>query len=154
MAELNDNIRTFNEYDTIEVFNPMKEDFTVRFNGEPYLLKTGEVKLYPHFLAFHIAKHLSDKMLIPDLEKITKESGLNYNPKNGQLMIHDCLRRRETLYDILRSRDNVATCITVFPFKGFIGEMAEFDAYIAKQEEKKAKAEEKSAPKAKEEKGK
>jgi hypothetical protein len=125
-------------YDSIPVFNPLTEDFMVRFNGEPYSIREGETKNWPSFLAYHIAKHLSDKMLQPELLRI-KEEGANvmYNPKNAQLMVYDNVSRRKALYDILQSKDEVERCLGAFNFKGFIGDMNEYDSYV---ESKRPKA--------------
>lgn len=124
------------ELDTIEIYNPLKEEVTIRFNGEPYKVPGLSSKHYPQFLAFHIAKHLSDKVLEPELQKIkkanTKEN--SFNPKNAQLMIYDNVERRIALYDILKSKELVQTCIAQFPLKGFIGVMKDYDDYVAKIE--------------------
>lgn len=144
------------ELDTIPVYNPLNEDFVCRFNGEPYKVSAKSDKHFPSFLAFHIAKHLSDTMLVPDLMDLKKEAAKNsspYNPKNAQLMIYDNPRRRMTLYDILKSKELVEQCIQAFPFKGFVGEMAEYDAYVEKtlaKSEKAPKAEKATSAKTKE----
>lgn len=41
------------------VYNPMDEDFTGYWDGEPYTIPAGKVKEFPEFLAYHLAKHLS-----------------------------------------------------------------------------------------------
>jgi len=135
MSEIKDGKLIFNEFDSIEVVNPLDEEFTVRFNGQPYKLDAEERRSFPYFLGFHIAKHLSDKMLQPDLQKIKKEKGGNgeFNPKNAQLMVYDNPRRRMTLYEILGKEELVQACIEAFPFKAFIGEMKEWTQFLEKK---------------------
>ncbi len=130
MAETKDPL-VFNEYDTVEVFNPLKEEFVVRFNGQPYKLASKEKKPYPFFLAFHIAKHLSDLLLQPELQKIKKERGNGeFNPKNAQLMVYDNPKRRMALYEILGKEELVQGCIEAFPFKAFLGVMKDWTDYL------------------------
>ncbi len=138
MAETKDPL-VFNEYDTVEVFNPLKEEFIVRFNGQPYKLGSKEKKPYPFFLAFHVAKHLSDLLLQPELQKIKKEKGGNgeFNPKNAQLMVYDNPKRRMALYSILGSEKLVQGCIEAFPFKAFLGEMKDWTKFLEDQESEK-----------------
>lgn len=52
------------EFDTRSVTNPLEEDFTHAWNGEPYTIPAGETKSFPEFLAVHLAKHLADKIMI------------------------------------------------------------------------------------------
>ena len=123
------------ELDTLRLVNPTKKDFEVRFNGELYKVGAGEEKSYPEFLAFHIAKHLSDEMLRVEIEKIRKQQSENpYRPQVGQLMVYDNAKRRIALYNILGSKTKVEDCIQSYPFKAFIGEMNEYDEYVAKVE--------------------
>lgn len=126
------------ELDTLGILNPTKEDFEVRFNGELYKLAKGAEKAFPEFLAFHIAKHLSDKMLNVEILKIRKTASENpYRPQVGQLMVYDNAKRRIALYEILRNKDTVQQCIEAFNFKAFIGEMSDYDEYVAKTKEAK-----------------
>jgi hypothetical protein len=120
------------ELDTVSVRNPSKDDFTVRFNGEPYTVLAGETKHYPLYLSFHIAKHLSDKLLQSELLKATKgKQDSQFSPHVSQVMIYDTPKRRIALYDILKSKQLVEDCVKAFNFKGFIGEMSEYDDYVA-----------------------
>lgn len=126
------------ELDTLGILNPTTDDFEVRFNGELYKLAKGAEKAYPEFLAFHIAKHLSDKILSVEIEKIRKKATDNpYRPQVGQLMVYDNAKRRIALYDILKSKEVVQRCIEAFNFKAFIGEMTDYDEYVAKTKEAK-----------------
>lgn len=118
------------EFDTIYVTNPLNEDFAVRFNGENYELGKKERKSFPEFLGFHVAKHLSDKMLGTEIEKLKKAEKENpFNPRVGQLLVYDNPKRRITLFQILGSKKLVEECISAYPFKGFIGEMSEYDEF-------------------------
>lgn len=129
------------ELDTLYVTNPTSDDFTVNFNGEPYTVGAGEKKSYPEFLGFHIAKHLSDKILREEIAKIRKKQTENpFRPQVGQLMVYDNPKRRIALYDILGDKTLVERCINAFPMKDFIGEIEEYDEYVEKQTEKAAKA--------------
>lgn len=121
------------ELDTILIKNPTKEEFQVRFNGEMYKLQALEERAYPEFLAFHIAKHLSDKMLGKDVAKLKAKNKDNpYNPLVGQMMVYDNPQRRMYLFDIFNSKEKVEACVNAYPFKGFIGEVSEYDAYVEK----------------------
>lgn len=139
-----DALYTMAELDTIEVYNPLPEAFSVRFNGQMYTIEAKASKHFPQFLAFHLAKHLSDKMLMPDLVKIKKSSTKenSFNPQNAQLMIYDNPQRRIYLYDVLKNKSLVESCIGQFPFKPFVGEIKEYDEYVEKKlkpKESKAK---------------
>jgi hypothetical protein len=141
------------ELDTIAIYNPLKEDFQCRFNGQVYRVEAQSSKHFPQFLAFHVAKHLSDAILQPELVKIKKTAPKenSFNPKNAQLMIYDNVERRIALYDILQNKSLVQTCISQFPLKGFIGNVKVFDDYVAKAEapkesKTKAKAPVETAP--------
>lgn len=144
-----ENKNSISEFETIEIRNPLEEVFKVRFNGELYNIEGEAVKSYPRFLAFHIAKHLSDKMLVPEAEKRTKKQkeGDVYNPLIAQLMIYDNSIRRITLYEVLKSKALVEECIKAFPFKGFIGEMEEYEEHVAKAEKPKVAPKAPEAPK-------
>lgn len=50
-------------YETVSFKNIDSEDFTGYWGGKPYLIKAGEVKHYPEFLALHFAKHLEDYIM-------------------------------------------------------------------------------------------
>lgn len=127
------------ELDTIAVVNPTKEEFVVRFNGEPYRIEAGETRTWPKFLAFHVAKHLSDKIIGKDIAKVkAQKTDSPFRPQVGQLQLYDNPTRRIALYDILNDKLLVEECIKSYPFKGFIGEMKDYDDYVAKVREKAA----------------
>lgn len=123
------------ELETITIYNPLKENFSVNFNGEPYVVPSQTEKSYPQFLAFHIAKHLTDKMLEEALVALKSKDEKNpYKPLVGQLMVYDNPKRRIALYKVLRTKELVETCMNNYPFKGFVGEMREYDEFVAEQE--------------------
>lgn len=146
MSELNQ----LSELDSIQITNPTNEDFTCRFNGEPYLIRAGETQPRPKFLAVHMAKKLSDHLISQEVQKLTakkaKDKDINpYDPAVTQLTVHDNPTRRKFLYSILRSKELVEATLNDFGFKGFVGEMREYDDFVAKLEakggEKSSKAE-------------
>lgn len=146
MPELNSNR---GEFDTITIYNPLGENFQARFNGELYSISAEAEKSFPVFLAFHMAKELSDRLLQPDLEKLKKDASKQqqpnpFNPKNAQLMVYDNPRRRITLFQVLRDKGLVEECLRAFPFKAFIGEMAEYDDFVVKATKKSEKTEKSS----------
>lgn len=129
------------EMDTLFVTNPLGVPFTIRFNGEPYVVPA-EGKHYPQFLAFHIAKHLSDVPINLAIQKSQTKKDVQenpYNPAIAQMQVYDNPMRRIALYDILGSKALVQACIESYPFKSFIGEMSEYDDYVAKKEKKAEK---------------
>ena len=52
-----------NPQDILVFCNIDKEDFTFKFDGNPYTIKAGDTRFFPRFLAGHGAKHLIDKIL-------------------------------------------------------------------------------------------
>lgn len=133
MAEL-ENVSAL---ETVPVYNPKNEEFSVRFNGELFKLAPKSSRHYPRFLAFHIAKHLSSLMLAPLVEKAIKKSGTNpFAPDVTRLTVHDNPERRIALYDILQDKNLVEACIGSTSLKPFIGNMAEYDDYVSQKETK------------------
>lgn len=123
------------EYETIQITNPTKEAFSCRFNGEMYTLQPSETRSYPQFLSFHIAKHLSNKMLDKEARKLMEQFKENpFVPQVSVLMNHDNPSRRIALYDIFSSRESVEACLKACLFKSFVGEMTTYDTYVAKKE--------------------
>lgn len=119
------------ELDSIVVYNPTDKDFSCRFNGELYTVPAHGQKEWAQFLALHVAKHFSDALLNVQVEEIKKTpSESPFRPEITQLIIHDNPKRRIALYTVLRNKENVERVITAFPFKGFIGEMNEYDAFV------------------------
>lgn len=123
------------EFETIELINPTADDFSVRWNGELYTVRAGESRAYPKFLAFHIAKHLSNLMLQPAVKKLQEQYKESvYVPQEATLMNHDNPSRRIALYDLLRNKVLVEEFFVAIPLKSFIGEMSIYDEYVAKKE--------------------
>lgn len=58
------------DYTTVPFYNFTSEDLTkedhAMWNGKPYTVKSGEIKHYPKFLAYHLAKHLIDKIIMKE----------------------------------------------------------------------------------------
>lgn len=134
------------EFETIEIKNPTDEDFTARYNGEPYKILAGETKPYPYRIAYHIAKQLSDKILGKEVVELKKKNKTGQpNPALSQLLIYDNSKRRIALYDVLGSRDEVEECVIAFNYslRGFIGDFTEYDEYVSALTEKKSKTIEK-----------
>lgn len=123
----------------IEITNPTSEDFTWNYNGEPYTIKAGQAAVFAKPVAYHLAKHLSTKMIVQPLqETMTKKDRDDKNApvhvKISQLSIYDTHERRIALYKILRKGDLVLDLITRYPFKGFIGEMSEYQKFVESEE--------------------
>lgn len=140
------------ELDTLLTVNPTEQDFEVRFNGERYVLKAGEVTQKPQHLARHIAKHLSDKML---QEKVTEMKKVYEKKKEKmpdvlqtQIVMLDNPERRIALYKILRSKEEVERTVKSYPqFKAmdgkdnFIGEIKIYDDFVSEFVAKQLKEE-------------
>jgi len=65
-----------------KIFNPDVDDFTVKYESEPYTINAMEIAEFPKRIADHIKKHLSNHLLCKrgikinpqkDLENISKE---------------------------------------------------------------------------------
>ena len=130
------------ELDVIEITNPTSEDFTHNYNGEPYTVKAGETKILLKYIAFHLAKHLSTKVIQDKLKKgMTKKDKENPNARIhreiAQTAVYDTPARRIALYTMLKNVDLVLDVIKVYPFKGFIGEMKDYEDFVTKTESKK-----------------
>lgn len=41
------------------VYNPTKEDITIKYGGVPFVVKAGEYAIHPEPLAYHLAKHIA-----------------------------------------------------------------------------------------------
>jgi len=129
------------EYESVVITNPTSEDFTRRWNGEPYEIKANETKGFAKFIAFHLAKHLSTKMLDGDFPK--KKKFLNEQERNTEalkysnLMLFDNPKRRIALFKILNDVQLVMGVIMAYPFKGFmegeyLGYMQDYKDFVEK----------------------
>ena len=131
------------EFDSVAVFNPTSEDFTHRYNGEPYTIPAKSEKAFSRDVAFHLAHHLSKKMIEAELRSsVTKRQFEDIkNPVHTQIsqaLVYDTPKRRIALYKILRHIDIVVLAVMAYPYKGFVGEMSEYEDFVKKAEEKKA----------------
>lgn len=129
----------------VQITNPTSEDFAWRWNGELYGIKAGETQGFARPVAYHLAKHLSTKMITEAAtEKVVKKQLDNPNDqihvKIAQLNTYDTHERRIALYKILQDGQKVLEVISRYPFKGFIGDMAEYEAFVEKSSKKEATA--------------
>jgi len=127
----------------IEITNPTSENFTWNYNGEPYTIDAGQTAVYAKPVAYHLAKHLSTKMIVEPLQngmskKDLADKNAPIHVKISQLSIYDTHERRIALYKILKKGELVLDLITRYPFKGFIGEMGEYQKFVESIEKKEA----------------
>lgn len=132
------------ELESVEITNPTSEDFTWRYNGSPYTIKAGERKAFAKPVAYHLAKHLSTKMIEQEaVSKMTKKDIENPNAaihvKVAQLNTYDTHERRIALYQIFGDEKRTTDLITRYPFKGFIGDMEVYRSFVEKQQKTEAK---------------
>ena len=131
------------ELEVIDITNPSSEDFSWRYNGELFTIKAGEKRGFAKAVALHIAKHLSTKMVC-DYAMSTANKKDMADPraaihvKISQLNTYDTHERRIALYQILGNVDIVIQVIANYPFKGFIGDMDEYQKFVEKSKEKVA----------------
>jgi hypothetical protein len=73
--------KDFDDEKSVGVFNPLEEDFHCLFGGKDRVLKAGEKTILPEHVAYHLAKHLADKILRDDMVGYLKEKfpGLDDN---------------------------------------------------------------------------
>lgn len=133
------------EFISIAVTNPTKIDFTQRFNGEPYTVRAGETQNFSKYVGFHIAKHLSTKMIEADFprdnaktEKMTPQQINQEATRFTQLTLYDNPLRRIALFKILRDTDLVMDVIISYPFKGFLegklaGDMEDYKNFVREE---------------------
>ena len=137
------------ELDYIAVHNPRKEPMEVTYNGEKYAIEAETVKPMQHHLARHMAKHATDKWIGEDVvkeqAKFRKKKELMPEPLIVQWTMYDCPKRRNYLYEVLRSKEEVERTIKAYPqFKAtdaklnFVGEMKDYDDFVIKYEADRA----------------
>lgn len=51
------------------IYNPSDKDFTCNWDGKPYKVQAKSTASFPEFLANHIAKHLTEKILYSKVEE-------------------------------------------------------------------------------------
>ena len=125
----------------VSITNPTSDDFSWRYNGELYTVKAEETAGYAKPVAYHLAKHLSTKMVSDEaLKGVAKKDMDNPNAqihvKVSQLHTYDTHERRIALYEILKDSQKVLEVIQRYPFKGFIGDMALYQSFVEKLEAK------------------
>lgn len=121
------------EHDSVFIKNPTSEDFSWKFNGEIYSLKKGDAKAFSKFVAFHLAKHLSTKMVVDSVHLTAKQLENRNDPihaKLSQLAVYDTHERRIALFKIFENSDLVVSCVSMYPFKGFLGDMQEYKDFV------------------------
>ena len=114
------------EFETITLTNPTSERFTQNYNGEPYTLEANETRAFSKHVGFHVAKHLSNRIIDEDFRKEHKkkfEGNPNADPavralhgEHAQLMVFDNPLRRIALYKILGNEQTVVEVIAAYPF--------------------------------------
>lgn len=129
---------------SVEINNPTSEDFTWNYNGEPYTIKAGVPAQFAKPVAYHLARHLSTKMIVDEVKsKMTKKQIENqHDPihvKISQLSVYDTPERRIALYKILRNEDYVMQLLMRYPYKGSIGELDEYKQFVEKEKAKEKK---------------
>ena len=136
-------IKHMAEFDSINLFNPIDEDFVHNFNGEPYTLKAKESKAFSKFVAFHLAKHLASKLVVAEVSKTDKTK----NPSIvTQRTVYDNPYLRIALYKILKDVKLVQEVVVAYPYKGFVGEMEIYQKFVEKAEAPEKKAPTSSKP--------
>src|SRR3990167_11519998 len=127
------------EFDAVVISNPLTEDFTWNYNGEPYTIKAGETRPFAQYVSYHLAKHLSSQIIRDDFRKkwgkrIEKDRKLQ--GEVSQLMVYGNPKRQIALYKIFRYEKHVQGVLAAYPFKGYIGEIKEYTDFLAKEKEK------------------
>lgn len=146
--------------DQIFICNPTDTDFEVQYDKEFYYLKAGEETTRVIDLAYHMAKHLSSRMLIKEFYEIHKvfvKNHKNLTPhqvdqqlgtQKNMLVMQDCPERRIALYKILRSKDDVEAVLHAYPqFKtkrrkdktvefSVVGDISIYNEFVEKAERK------------------
>lgn len=140
-ANANLDAQNLQEFDSVSIYNPTSEDFTYKYDGKPYSVRAGEIKTFSKFVTFHLAKHLSTKIVVDaEMKKMTmKEKKNRDDPAHmrvAQLANYDTTERRISLFDILGNENLVTQVCAIYPFKGFIGEMSTYQSYVEKSKAK------------------
>lgn len=136
------------EFDSVTLTNPTSEDFSWRFNGELYTIKAKETKSFSKYCGFHLAKHLSTKMIDEKNPQKNKKNATSQEInieaiRHSQLLMYDNPQRRIALYEILGDVQLVQELLMVYPFKAFIGEMKEYEDYVNSVKSRKGSSGEK-----------
>lgn len=138
------------EFDSVSITNPTSEDFTWNYNGEPYTIEKGATKVFMKHVGFHLAKHLSSKM-IDEVYTEKNKKFLHGNAQQdsrvraaqaelAQLMVFDNPKRRIALYQITGDEKIAEEIVKAYPFRGFIGDMKEYVDFVKSKEPVATKA--------------
>ena len=130
------------ELESVEITNPTSDDFTWRYNGSPYTIKAGEKRAFAKPVAYHLAKHLSTKMVENEVtvnKKDLENPNAAIHVKIAQLNTYDTHERRIALYQIFGDEKRVTDLITRYPFKGFIGDMEAYKSFVEKAQKEATK---------------
>lgn len=157
--------------DQIFITNPTETEFEVRYDGEKYTLQAHEETTKTQFLARHMAKHLSDRMMINDFYGIQKDFTKKHKSlsphqvdqqlgtEKTRLTMQDSPERRIALYKVLRSTVEVNNTIDAYPqFKSkkkkdgsiefsTVGDIEIYNEFVEKSERKPEHEEPKEEPK-------
>lgn len=132
------------EFVAVAVSNPMGETFTQKYNGEPYTLASGETKNFAKSVSYHIAYHLSAKMIEDEFEWSKKKTKtpqeINQEATRfSQLTLYDNPKRRIALYKILGDTIQVMEALAKYPiiYRGYLegnhlGTMDEYREFVEK----------------------
>lgn len=129
------------DLESVTIYNPTTENFSKRWNGELYSVLAGETKAYASPVSFHLAKHLSTKMMESEFPWKKKYANDQERERESvrfsQLMIFDNPKRRIALFKILRDVKAVEDVVAAYPFKGFLesevaGTMEEYKDFVRK----------------------
>ena len=136
------NVKDLKEHDSVSIKNPTSEDFSWKFNGENYTVGAGEEKSFSKYVAFHLGKHLSTKIIVGAVKKEAGEKALAdakspFHVRISQLSIYDTPERRIALHKMFNNVELVVAVIAQYPFKGFIGEMDIYKKYLEDLEKSK-----------------
>lgn len=80
-------------FETVPFYNYTSEDFVseqgAMWNSKSYLIKAGEIKFYPVFLANHFAKHLINREIMRENESALNDDKLRQKIKAKILISND-----------------------------------------------------------------
>jgi len=140
------------ELDVVQVTNPSSEDFTHNFNGEPYTILAGESKTFAQFVAYHLAKHLSSKLIDEEVRSKAKTKDLEtmnskVNFELAQQQVYDTPKRRIALFkmfdlggnDFSIIEENIKNVLQRYPFKGTLGDLSIWTKFLAEESAKRTK---------------
>lgn len=91
---------TSHEQDLLVVHNILSTPFQVLWGGQPFSIEAGQQKVYPRYLAEHMAKHLADRHLLMQEEQYKVDHG-GEAMKNS--LLNDKEKRTEAVKEILPS---------------------------------------------------